>query len=374
MIIADRSQMITRYADQPNEGSRGMKSSLLDMLSVHPKRRLAAGAVAALAVTTLALAGCTSGSATPDASASGGDSAKGVNIVVMGGAPDDPFWSTVKRGAESAAKSVEAAGGQVQFVSMPNYDNFNADAAKLVANMKAMNPSAVVIPNWSPEAQDENIKAISDAGIPVIIYNAGQDSVGDVGAQIYIGSDDYIAGKAGGEKLAESGAKNIVCVNTLPGTTNSEARCKGVIDAATDKGAKASSLNLPSSQFGDPTAVTQAIKGALLQDTTVDALITIGTTDADSAAAGIDQAGSTGKVQLGTFDVSTASLDRIKKGTQLFSIDQQPFAQGYYAVANAFQLAAYGIYLPQSPLLTGPALITSDNVDKAIAGTEQGVR
>lgn len=350
-----------------------MLSTTLTSRKAHPTRALIT--LASIAVAGLALAGCTAGGGAPAPDSSGGAAGgDGITVAIMGGAPDDPFWSTVKRGAESAAKAVEAAGGTVTFVSMPNYDNFNADAAKLVANMQAMNPSAVVIPNWSPEAQDENITALSDAGVPVVIYNAGQDSVADVGARIYIGSDDYTAGLAGGEKFAEEGAKNIVCVNTLPGTTNSEARCKGVIDGATKNGAKASALNLPSSQFGDPSAVTQAIKGGLLQDTSIDALITIGTTDADSAAAGIEQAGSAGKVQLGTFDVSTASLDRIKGGTQLFSIDQQPFAQGYYAVSYAFQLAAYGIYLPETPLLTGPALITADNVDKAITGTELGVR
>ena len=356
-----------------------MKSTLLDTVISCPKRRLtAATALVATAIVGLTLAGCTAGSGTADpdsTTAAGSDgSGEGITVAIMGGAPDDPFWSTVKRGAESAAKAVEAAGGTVTFVSMPNYDNFNADAAKLVANMQAMDPSAVVIPNWSPEAQNENITAISDAGIPVIIYNSGQDSVEEVGAQIYIGSDDKIAGVAGGEAFAEAGAQNIVCVNTLPGTTNSEARCAGVIEGAENGGATATALNLPSSQFGDPSAVTQAIKGALLNDPTIDALITIGTTDADSAAGAIEQAQASDKVQLGTFDVSEASLDRIKNGTQLFSIDQQPFAQGYYAVSNAFQLAAYGIYLPQSPLLTGPALITADNVDLAINGTELGVR
>lgn len=337
------------------------------------RRRMVLPAVIAFSTLAAVLAGCTGGGATNGTSDSAGGGS-GINIAIMGGAPDDPFWSTVKRGAESAATAVEAAGGKVTFVSMPNYDNFNSDAAKLVANMQAMKPSAVIVPNWAPDSQNENISAISGAGIPVIIYNAGAETVEDVGAKIYIGTDDKIAGVAGGKKFAEAGAKHVVCVNTLPGTTNSEARCAGVIEGAESGGATAEALNLPSSQFGDPTAVTQAIKGGLLNDTSIDALITIGTTDADSAAAAIDQAGSAGKVQLGTFDVSTASLDRISAKTQLFSIDQQPFAQGYYAVSNAFQLAAYGIYLPSSPLLTGPALVTADNVDLAIEGTKLGVR
>lgn len=350
------------------------KSMLPKFLSSNPKIRIAVAA--SVAILGLTLAGCTPASNTEAKDSKGGnaDTAKGVNIAIMGGAPDDPFWSTVKRGADSAAKAVEAAGGTVTFVSMPNYDNFNADAAKLVANMLAMKPSAVIIPNWSPESQNENIKAIAAAGIPVILYNSGFTTVDEVGAKIYIGSDDKIAGVAGGKAFAKDGAKNVLCVNTLPGNTNQEARCAGAIEGAESGGAKASSLNLPSSQFGDPSAVTQAIKGALLNDSSIDALLTIGTTDADSAAGAIEQAGAAGKVRLGTFDVSQASLDRIAGKKQLYSIDQQPFAQGYYAVSNAFQLAAYGIYLPQSPLLTGPALITADNVDLAISGTKLGVR
>jgi simple sugar transport system substrate-binding protein len=352
-----------------------MMSTLLKK-SAHPKNRLSTFAALAgsIGIVALTLAGCSAGGGNSADSAGASDgSATGVKVVVMGGAPDDPFWSTVKRGAESAAKAVEAAGGSVEFVSMPNYNNFNADAAKLVSNMQAMNASAVVIPNWSPDAQNENIKAISSSGVPVILYNSGQDSVKDVDARIYIGSDDKLAGVAGGEELAKAGAKNILCVNTLPGTTNAEARCEGVIEGAGKNGSTATALNLPSSQFGDPSAITQAIKGGIIADSSIDGIITIGTKDADSAAAGIQQSGNA-KVKLGTFDVSQASLDRIKGGTQVFSIDQQPFAQGYYAVSNAFQLAAYGIYLPQSPLLTGPAIIDSANVDLAISGTAAGVR
>ncbi|WP_228479323.1 substrate-binding domain-containing protein [Microbacterium atlanticum] len=295
-----------------------------------------------------------------------------MTIAVMGGASSDLFWSTVKNGAESAAKSVEAAGGKVTFVSMPNYDNFSSDAAKLVGNLQAMNPDAVVLPNWVPDAQNANIQAISDAGIPVIIYNAGQETVGDVGGEIYIGTDDYEAGVAGGKKLEDDGYAHILCVNTLPGVANVDARCEGIHEGAS--GTKVTDLNLPSTQFGDPTAIKEAIKGALLQDPSVDVVITIGTADADSAAAALEQGSLTEKVGLASFDVAETVLNRIADGTQLFTIDQQPFAQGYYAVANAFQLAAYGIKLPEERILTGPALITSDNVDLAIQGTKNGVR
>lgn len=352
-----------------------MSSTLLKSSGARPTRRVLSSALATFSIAALALTGCTSGATPADdggaESAGGGD---GIEIVIMGGATDDPFWSTVKRGGEAAAESVTAAGGKVTFLAMPNYDNFNADAAKLVANIDALDPDAAIIPDWAPEAQNDAIKALTDKGVPVFLYNTGIDEVEKVGAQAYIGSDDYESGNLAGKTFAESGVQHAVCVNTLPGTTNADARCRGVKDGAEAGGIKYDELALPTSQFGDPTAVAQAIKGALLQDPTIDGIFTPGQADTNAAASGIDQAGLTGKVNLGGQNFDTESLDRIKAGTQLFAVDQQGFAQGYYAVSAAFQLAAYGIQLSQNPLLTGPALIDADNVETAITGTELGVR
>ena len=71
--------------------------------------------------------------------------------------------------------------------------------------------------------------------------------------------------QGGGEYFAENGAKNVICVNTVPGAANLEARCKGVIDGITEAGGAAEQLPLPATSFGNPTAVAEAIKAALLQ-------------------------------------------------------------------------------------------------------------
>ncbi|MFC8667975.1 MULTISPECIES: sugar ABC transporter substrate-binding protein [Streptomyces] len=347
--------------------------------------RRALTAVSVLAVAATALTGCTSGKATDDgagkstATAGGGAAANKGNgknsIYVIGGKPDDPFWSAIKRGGEDAADLVKAGGGKVTFLGPQNYDNLGPDAAKLTLTAISQSPSAILVPDWVPENQDAAIKQAVAKGIPVFIYNSGgAEAAKRVGGVKYIGSDDYVAGKAGGVKFAEEGAKNILCVNTVPGSANQEARCKGIKDGAKSKGSSSKQLPLPSSNFGNPSAVTQAIKGALLQDSSIDALVTIGVQDADSAAAAIEQAKAGDKVELGTFDLSQSQLDRIKDGKQLFAIDQQPYLQGFYAVSMANQYLSYGVLPPQNPLLTGPLLVVKDNVDKAIAGTKAGVR
>ncbi|MGO4568980.1 sugar ABC transporter substrate-binding protein [Rhizobium sp. 2YAF20] len=300
---------------------------------------------------------------------------KGAKIFVIGGKADDPFWSKVKKGPDDAGKLVAAQGGSVTWLGPQNYDNLGPDAADLIRTALSQHPSAVVGPDWVPEAMDEAFKAVVDAKVPLIIYNAGgMDAAKKLGAMNYIGSDEYIAGVAGGEYFGKSSSKNVLCVNTLPGAANTEARCKGVADGLTKGGGKSTELPLPSTSFGNPTAVAQAIKAALLKDTTVDGLITISAGDANSAANAITQAGVVDKVRLGTFDMDESTLQRIKDGTQLFAIDQQPYLQGYLAVSLLNTSVNFGLDLPTKPVLTGPGIVNASNVEATLNGVAAGAR
>lgn len=343
------------------------------------------GLLAAAGMTACASGAATGGNASGGASrpAAGASNAAGnaagsgggkVSIFVIGGKSDDPFWSTVKRGVDDAAKVVAAGGGKVTWLGPQNYDNLGPDAAKLILSAKSQGATSIIGADWVPEAQNEAFKTASSGGVPVFLFNAGGvEQAQTVGALTYTGSDEQMAGKAGGEFFAQKGAKNVLCVNTLPGAVNTEARCKGVGEGMSGSG-KSTQLPLPSSNFGNPTAVTQAIKAALLKDDSIDGVVTISTVDADSASAAIEQANTAGKIKLGTFDMNESQLARIKSGKQLFCIDQQPYLQGYLAVSQAYAYNAYGLLVAQDSLMTGPAIINADNVDAAISGVKAGVR
>ena len=318
--------------------------------------------------------------------------ADGAKIFVIGGKADDPFWSKVKRGADDAGLVVKEQGGSVTWLGPQNYDNLGPDAAKLIRTALSQNPDAIVAPDWMPEAQDDALKAVVDAGVPLIIYNSGGMEAADkLGAKNYVGNDEYVAGVAGGEYFGKNGAKKVLCVNTLPGATNTEARCKGIADGIAKHGGVSEQLPLPSSTFGNPTAVAQAIKGALLKQSDVDGLITIGAGDANSAATAITQAGAGDKVKLACFDMDEGALKRIKGGSQLFAIDQQPYLQGYIPVAvlatmkemkttdlkkvadavkanpkTKKRFDEYGLVPNYGPrhISSGPGFVTKDNIAK----------
>ena len=301
-------------------------------------------------------------------------SAMAADIAVIGGSNDDAFWNIIKKGIDDATPAVVANGGSVNYLRLQNYDNFAPDVVQLIRTAISQNVDGLVIPDWVPEAEDPAIKDAVAAGITVILMNAGgADKARELGAINYVGSDEYVAGEAGGAYFAKAGQKHVICVNTLPGAANTEARCKGVADGMAAAGGAAEQLPLPTTSFGDPTAVAEAIKATLLKDTTIDGVITISAGDADSAATGIQQSG-LATVKLGSFDMNAAGLDRIKAGSQTFAIDQQPYLQSYLAVSLLASAIDFGTALPTFPVLTGPGIVDASNIDATLAGVTKGAR
>jgi simple sugar transport system substrate-binding protein len=304
-----------------------------------------------------------------------GSSAMAANIAVVGGSNDDAFWNLIKKGLDDARPAIEANGGKLNYLRLVNYDNFAPDVVGLIRTAISQKVDGLVIPDWVPESEDPAIKDAMKAGIKVILMNAGgAEKAKELGAINYVGSDEYKAGVAGGEYFASHGSKHVKCVNTIPGAANLEARCKGVADGISGKGGKAEQLPLPSSSFGNATAVAEAIKAELLKDPTIDGVITISAGDADSAAIGIQQANVGGKVKLGSFDLNKAGLDRVKNGKQAFAIDQQPYLQGFLAASLLASHIDFGTNLPTFPVLTGPGIVDSSNIDATLNGVAKGAR
>ena len=302
-------------------------------------------------------------------------SAMAANIAVIGGSNDDAFWNKIKKGLDDATPGVVANGGSVNYLRLQNYDNFAPDVVQLIRTAISQKVDGLVIPDWVPEAEDPAIMDAMKAGITVILMNAGgADEAHKLGAINYVGNEEYPAGVAGGDYFAKHGQKHVLCVNTLPGATNTEARCKGVADAMVKAGVTSEELPLPSTSFGDPTAVAEAIKASLIKDGTIDGVITISAGDADAAATGIQQGDKVKTVALASFDMNEAGLARIKDGTQSFSIDQQPYLQGYLSVSLLASAIDFGTSLPTFPVLTGPGIVDSANIDATLAGVKKGAR
>jgi len=301
--------------------------------------------------------------------------AEGAKIFVVGGKPDDPFWSIVKKGAEDAGIVVQAQGGSVTWLGPQNYDNLGVDAAELIRQAIDQGADAVVAPDWVPEAMDPAFKAVHDAGIPFIVYNAGGIQAADrLGAMNYVGAVDYKAGVAGGDYLGKAGHLNGVCINSLPGAANIEDYCNGFKEGITNAGGTADVLPLPATAEGNVTAVSQAIRAYLLQHPDVNAVFTTANLDAVGTVQGIAQAGKAGQVHLCGINFDEAILAQIAAGTQDCAIDQQGYQQGFYAVSILNGYVNYGLNIPTREILTGPGVVDASNIESTMAGAKQGTR
>ena len=301
--------------------------------------------------------------------------AEGAKIFVIGGKPDDPFWGIVKRGAEDAGKVVEAQGGSVTWLGPQNYDNLGVDAAELIRQAIAQGATGIVGPNWVPDAMDPAFKAVVDAKIPLVIYNAGGIKAADrLGALNYVGAVDYLGGVAGGEYVAKAGSKKGVCINSLPGAANIEDYCNGFKEGLEKNGATYDVIPLPATAEGNVAAVAEAFKAYLTANPETDAVFTTANLDAIGAAQGIAAAGMEGKVRLCGINFDEGILNQIKEGKQACAIDQQGYQQGFYAVSILNGYINYGLSIATREILTGPGVVDAKTIDATMAGAKAGTR
>jgi simple sugar transport system substrate-binding protein len=72
------------------------------------------------------------------------------------------------------------------------------------------------------------------------------------------------------------------------------------------------------------------------------------------------------KLPLGGFDLTPEIIKGIEDGTITATVDQQPYSQGYYSVAQLALFLKYGLY-PSDMKTGGLGLVDKTNVDKVKA-------
>ncbi|WP_322092850.1 sugar ABC transporter substrate-binding protein [Paraburkholderia bannensis] len=280
-------------------------------------------------------------------------------VALVGGDLTDPFFGALKKGADDAAHDLGVKLNYIQATIVA------PDLARALQTAIASKPAGIAYGDWFPNAEDPLVSEAAKAGIPVVAVNAAPSNWSATGAMALIGQSDYDAGALGGQLLAKAGAKHGICVNHAPGASNIEQRCSGFADAMKKAGGVATVLNIPYSDVTNPGKVAQAIQGALSSDQKVDGIFACNASIAVYATRAVEQQGVGGKVKVGSIDLSTALLQAIKDGKVEFTIDQQPYLQGYYAVSTLAQNAKYGMHLV-GQVKTGPLAINKANVESVL--------
>jgi simple sugar transport system substrate-binding protein len=286
-------------------------------------------------------------------------------VVVSHGQASDPFWSVVKNGVDQAAQDM---GVTVEYQAPQTFDM--VAMSQLIDAAVASNPNGLVVSIPDADALGDSIRAAVDAGIPVISMNSGSDVAQELGILTHVGQTEYEAGFGGGERMAEAGVTNALCINQEVGNVALDLRCQGFTDAMAEAGGTVEVLAV---ELADPVESQQRIEAALTANPDVNGVLTLGPTGAAPALAALEASGQLGQIQLATFDLSPEVLEAIRDGNMLFAIDQQQYIQGYLPIVL---LTLYNTNLntiANDVLMTGPGFVTQETaaqvIDLSAAGT-----
>jgi simple sugar transport system substrate-binding protein len=321
--------------------------------------------VALAAVLAFVLAACGTQTATESAGDDGdGGGGRDLRIVVVThGQASDPFWSVVANGVNQAEEDL---GITVEYNAPETFDM--PAMAQLIDTAVASEPDGLVVSIPDADALGPSIEAAVEAGIPVVSINSGSDVYADLGILTHVGQTEFEAGVGAGQRMAEAGVTNTICVNQEVGNVALDLRCEGFAEGLGDIPSEVVAVDL-----NDPAGAQAAVEAALSSDESIDGVLTLGPTGADPALEAVSAAGR--EVQLATFDLSENVLTALDEGRMLFAIDQQQYLQGYLGVLIVTQYAQYGL-LPGggAPVLTGPGFVTQENAAQVIELSAEGIR
>jgi simple sugar transport system substrate-binding protein len=287
-------------------------------------------------------------------------------VVVSHGQASDPFWSVVQRGTDAAATDL---GVTVEYQAPTTYNM--VEMSQLIDAAVASEPDGLVVSIPDAEALTPAIERAIAAGIPVISMNSGSDVAAGLGVLVHVGQTEFEAGLGGGERMAEAGVTNAICLIHEAGNAGLEQRCAGFTEAMTAAGGTVEQLVV---DLNNPTEAQQRVEAALAASAEVNGIMALGPTGATPAMQAIAAAGKTDAVQIATFDLSPEVLTAIQDGTMLFAIDQQQFMQGYLPIVLLKLYVTNANTIANPILMTGPGFVTIDNVDQVIDLTADGTR
>jgi len=323
------------------------------------------GALALAAAFALSVSACSQGGApdTEDTSSGSGGGAgdnSGYTIaMVTHETPGDTFWDKIKSGAKQAADNY---GITLKYSNDPE----PSKQATLIQNAVDSKVDGIATTLATPDALAGAVKQAVDAGIPTVAFNSGIDQYQQVGALMYFGSDENLAGATAGQRLADAGIQHPLCVIQAAGSVALESRCAGV------KSKVAGTENVQVNG-ADDSAVVSSLQAKLSEDDTIDSIVTLGAPIALDALKAMDAAGS--DATLITFDLNAEAAQRIKDGDIEFSIDQQPYVQGYLAVTSLYLNLKNGNDMGGGgPVLTGPSFVDQENIDTILPFAENNTR
>jgi len=289
---------------------------------------------------------------------------KPLHFVFITTCVEEDFFKPVKKGMFDAAALM---GVNCSFIGTKDVDV--KAQAELVQEAVEKGADGIALNIIDSSLFDVVVKNAMDMGIPVVAFNS-DDSKTPNARLSSVCQNFFKAGQLFGEKILECIHENSVVLATIHsvGISALDDRLRGIKDVLKRKnitckvvitGIKADSASL---------VVTDALKA----NPEIRTVLCTGLADTEGTGMAIENNFSDQNIIAAGFDLSSLIVRYIRNGQLIFTVDQQPYMQGFYPVIQIAQYVRYGI-IPSSNEI-GSSFVTKDNIERVVELIAKGYR
>lgn len=257
---------------------------------------------------------------------------KPVSVAFLAGQVGIPFYTSVQCGALAAAKEFNV---NLNWSGPPDWD-ISLQQPFIDAALQT-HPDGIVLSPTDGKALISQVKALEDAGTPVVTIDAPLDEPVD---SQNIQSNHYEGGAAAAKAMAEIAGDEgtFLVVGLRPGLPDIDARVNGFVETFKKEHPKATLLPIAYPETSS-TKAAQQVAAAIQANPDLKGVYVTHSAAAAGASAAILEAAKRGEIKLVSFDADPQQIRDLKDGLYDALIVQQPYNMGYNAVKSVAQLA-----------------------------------
>ena len=331
----------------------------LDLNPVTRRRLLSGAGLASASLAATAMLSACSEAETPAGAAGNFPATPKWKFVFVCHVTTNPFFTPTQYGAEDACKLL---GTEFQWTGSQN--SIVAEMVNATRTAVTARADGIALAVVDQNAFRDPVNQALDAGIPVVSYNAdgSRDNVG-TSRLAYIGQGLYESGYALGQQaLTKINDGEVAGFIATPGQLNIQPRIDGAAQAIKDSGKPITFT--PVATNADITKGLSIIDAYVQGHPNLKGLLAV---DAGSTTS-IGQVTQKYKLRdkglqvAGGFDLVPETLNLVKSGDLDYTIDQQPYLQGFLPVLALYLYKVSGGLIFPVQTNTGLLFVTKDNV------------
>ncbi|MGD0173513.1 MAG: ABC transporter substrate-binding protein [Anaerolineales bacterium] len=286
----------------------------------------------------------------------------GLKIGFLAGT-QDPFYTTMQRGAQAAA---DAFGADL-ITQIPQTWNVTAQTPMLDAMVARGDLNFLFLAPVDKDAMIAPLQKAHDAGLPLLTVDTfigdGNYETGPITFPLsFIASDNYLGGEIACRALADAIGKTgkVYIQNVNVGISSTDAREKGCKDVLASEYKNVTLVGVDYN--GDDATKAQAqVEAQLQKNPDLAGIFGTNVFSAQGAGTVVKNKGLSGKVKVVAFDATKDAINMLRDGTVDLVIAQKPGDMGFFALEMAMAYLNGVTSIPKH-IPTGYAVITRDNM------------